>query len=306
VDRFDRHYSRNILLRMGVAGLLAAAAVAWQWSFLARLYLEQRLPLVGEVVNGGILLLFLAGTGHIVRRLSAYRREEAAVADFLAALRRGDEDPAEGLDPESLMALRYRTLAEAARRGRPVDHNALAATLVAHMSTEASFPRFVHNVLILTGVFGTLVSLSIALLGAADLLAATDGAGLGTVIQGMSTALSTTLTAIGCYFFFGYFHLKFTDAQTRLLAAIEDITATRLVPYLTPGGEQAVGRFVGLLQGAEKLLEALRASQEQFGGLAEGLDQRLEAFRADLDGLGRQVAAIRKLLHEGFRLPEEP
>lgn len=306
MNGFERNYSRNVLARMLVLGLLAVAAVTWQWPFLMRLYLEQRLPVVGEAINGAILLLFLAGSADIGRRLLRYRNEENAVAAFLAALRRNDPDPAEGLDPESLMATRYGTLAEAARQGRPVDHNALAAALVAHLSTEASFPRFVHNVLILTGVFGTLVSLSIALLGAADLLAATDSAGLGTVIRGMSTALSTTLTAIGCYFLFGYFYLKFTDAQTRLAAAIEDITATRLVPKLAPGPDQAVGRFVGLLQGAERLLEALRESHGQFADLASGLDRRLTAFREELQGLAGEVGEIRQILREGFRLPEEP
>ena len=44
--------------------------------------------------------------------------------------------------------------------------------------------------------------------------------------------MSTTLTAIIAYLFFGYFYIKLTDTQTFLISKIEEVTATTLMPHL--------------------------------------------------------------------------
>ena len=70
-----------------------------------------------------------------------------------------------GLPTRTLVAKRYRLLKQMTQRRAVINHSALAATLVAGEASRVSIAKFVHNVLILAGVLGTIVSLSIALLG---------------------------------------------------------------------------------------------------------------------------------------------
>ncbi|NOZ11913.1 MAG: hypothetical protein GXP09_12860 [Gammaproteobacteria bacterium] len=303
-EQMSRRYSRNILIRMVVLGTFAAGLIVWQLDFLRALYFHNQLATVGWLINGTILAMFATGLGRIVIILRRYMGEELALAEFLANLRRGVGDPGDSIDPESIIAQRFSDLKDARRHGGMVDHHALAATLVATLSTETSLPKFVNNMLILTGVFGTIVSLSIALIGASDILAATGTSnGIGTVIQGMSTALSTTMTAIACYFFYGYFYMKLTDSQTRLLSAIEHVTATRLVPQLQPSPDTLVSQFAGLMRSTEALVNRMQSNSEQFDGVAKEMHGSLQQFRQELGGLSSGMAAIIKLLQEGFRLP---
>ena len=77
---------------------------------------------------------------------------------------------------------------------------ALSATLLNQEMGRLGLLRLILSVLILVGVFGTVASLSMALVGASDLLSfPQNGGGITVVVHGMSTALSTTMTAIGAY-----------------------------------------------------------------------------------------------------------
>ncbi len=305
-ETLDRNYSQNILLRMLVLGLVAGGLVWWQLDFLRELYFHYQLPTVGWLVNGAILVLFVIGLARVVQVLLRTAREEAALARFVNNLRRSDSEPDMGLDPKSLIARRYTELERARQKGYTVDHHALAATLVAELSTQTSLPRFVHNVLILTGVFGTIVSLSIALVGASDIMdSAGATGGIGTVIQGMSTALSTTMTAIASYFFFGYFYLKVMDAQTRLAGRIEHITATRLMPRLTPSADSIAGRFANMMHNTEKLVRQLRDSGERLAAGNQDMGTSLAAYRQEFAQLNTGLTDIQELLKRGFRLPSD-
>lgn len=303
-EQMSRRYSRNILIRMMVLGAIAIGLIVWQLDFLRALYFHNQLATVGWLINGTILAMFATGLGRIVIILRRYMGEELALAEFLANLRRGTGDPDDTIDPESIIAQRFSDLKAARRHGGVVDHHALAATLVATLSTEVSLPKFVNNMLILTGVFGTIVSLSIALIGASDVLSASGASsGIGTVIQGMSTALSTTMTAIACYFFYGYFYMKLTDAQTRLLAAIEHVTASRLMPQLQPSSDTLISQFAGLMRSTEGLVNRMQSNSDQFDGVTKEMHGSLQQFRQELGGLSAGMASIIKLLQEGFRLP---
>ncbi len=301
-----RRRARKILVRMLLLGAVAVGVIVWQADFLLDVYFRNQLTSVGWIANSAIVALFLAGLVRIIQILWKYMREEAALAALVGNLCQDAEDPTEGLSVDSIIVARYRTLRELNAQGASINHSALAATLAGTTSMDASFPKFVNNVLILTGVLGTIIALSIALLGASDMLGGgVEVTGMGTVIYGMSTALSTTMTAIFCYLFFGYFYLKLTDAQTNLLSNVEHVTATTLIPRFQPPAETTANQFTNMLRAARDLLERLQQAHANFAAAGERLQDTLELYRLEQQTVGRSLTSIKHLLREGFRLPEQ-
>ena len=237
-----------------------------------------------------------------------------------------------------MVAQRFLVLKSLNRRRANINQNALAATLLASESSRNSFLKFVHNVLILTGVFGTIISLSMSLLGASDILQSggqssleTDQAsGLGVMIFGMSTALSTTLTAIIAYLFFGYFYIKLTDTQTFLISKIEEVTATTLMPHLEINQDAIAKDYSDSIRSANELVKRLDESQRAYADSAKGLQdavgslekqfqsaassqpdyqelvrlvaQSVAAQQQANDNHARDMKQVLSLLERGFRL----
>ena len=149
---------------------------------------------LGLVLNGLILLLFLLGLVRIVLLLLAYAREQIALSQFVQRMRDKVANPTYKMAPESLIVDRFMAVKQITEQHMTVDQGALASTLAAAESTRFTLIRFVHNTLILAGVFGTIVSLSVALVGAAGLLDSPDSLEkMSSIIGGMSLALSCLL-----------------------------------------------------------------------------------------------------------------
>lgn len=264
----QHHYTRSVLFQMLVVFILLAGVIVWQWEVLLQIYLKNQLNAVGWAINGGISLLFFCGLGVLIGRFFEYRGQEASIIRFLSNIRNND-DPMLGVGRHCMVAERYQTLRDLNRRRANINQSALAATLLAAESSRNSFLKFVHNVLILTGVFGTIVSLSIALLGASDMIqgsgqASEQTSGLGTMIFGMSTALSTTMTAIIAYIIFGYFYIKLTDTQTYLISRIEEVTATTLLPHLQLNQDAVVKDYSDSIRSAGELIKRFDQSQQHY------------------------------------------
>lgn len=302
-----RHYSRNTLLRMIVLAVIGVGIAVWKYDFINTVYFKDQLTPLGLAINGAILALFLVGLLRTVGILLSYMREESALARFVRNLeKRADLDPLKGISAGSMIARRYATLRRLHESRTPINHNALAATLVASESTRNGTPRFINNILILTGVFGTIVSLSIALIGASDVLEnAISATGMGMVIHGMSTALSTTITAIVCYVFFGYVYQRLTDAQTNLISGIEQVTTTYLMPMFQIQTDSVLYEFTGLIRALQGLVDQLHQSQLSFESTQDQLIETMDTYRGKVDGLDERLDTIVHHLRIGFRLRDD-
>ncbi len=303
---FRSHFSRNTLLLMLILTAAAASISIWKFDLIQTVYFKDQLTATGWIINGSIVVLFLAGITRIIAIFLSYSREEAATARFIRNQEEDIENPLHQVPQNSIIARRYLVMERLFNSSSPINQGALAATLLANESTRASLPKYISNILILTGVFGTIVSLSLALLGASDLLEnAVDVGGMGLVIHGMSTALSTTITAIVCYLFFGYFYLKLTDAQTNLLSAIEQVTTTYLAPMFVVEQETTLYEFTGLVRSLQSLVKQMQVSQKTVTKAEIRLLATVDEYQKQLAASNKDMATIISLLKRGFRLRDD-
>lgn len=299
---FRRNCSRNVIIRLFFISLAAAALIYLGLESINDVYFHNQLTHTGLIINGIIVTMFLLGMSKIVSSLFHYSKEEKHLARFIKNIDQ-HEDPLKSVSDTSLIGSRYQMMDQIHRSNTPINHSALASTLVAAESSKTSFPKFINNILILSGVFGTIVSLSVALVGASDLLEnAVNVSGMGMIVHGMSTALSTTITAIVAYVFFGYFYLKLTDVQTNLLTGIEQITTTRLLPLFQIETDNVLYEFSGLIRSLQSLTQHMEVSQKNFLTVEKRMLSTLDIHRDSVQGMAEEIAKIEGLLKKGFRL----
>lgn len=307
VIRFRPHFSRNTLLLMLLLATIVGSFIFWQRDLVATIYFKAQLTSLGLIINGAILALFTVGILRMTMIFLSYTGEESAVGRFIRNQElEGIEEPLQKIPDDSIIARRYHTMEHLHEANTPVVQGALAASLLAAESTRTSLPKFISNILILTGVFGTIISLSIALLGASDLLeSAVNVSGMGLVIHGMSTALSTTITAIICYLFFGYFYLKLTDAQTNLVSAIEQVTTTYLMPRFQVQTDTTLYEFTGLVRSLQTLVKQMHASQKVITRAEMSLLEKIDQYQDRLEEQSEGMETMNQLLRRGFRLRDD-
>ncbi len=307
MQRLLTSLSSRIIIQFGVVVAAAVVLIGWNHDLIYPFYFENQLTDTGIIINGAILALLAIGLGNILYHLFRYRREEAAIALFVSNVEALKTDLLEGLPADSVIAKRHTTMRSIEAARGEINHGALAAMLNADEATRFGLIRFINNILILTGVFGTIVALSISLLGASDLLDSADASlgGMGLVIHGMSTALSTTITAIVAYLVFGYFYTRLNDVQTHLLGGIEHLTSVYLLPQHVKTESDIVHQINDLLESVVQAADNLRLTQEVYHDSALALQQNITANRDRLDELGAEIDGIKRILREGFRLPPE-
>ena len=297
--------SLRILVQFVAALILAGVAIGMNIDFLRHFYLENQQTNTGIILNSIIVCILVFGLLNLLWLLIRYRREESALASFVENVEAIRKDPTEGLDVQSLIVKRYATMQSIHNVHGEINHNALSAMLTADEGTRLGVVRYINNILILTGVFGTIVSLSIALIGASDLIesAATGLNGMGLVIHGMSTALSTTITAIVSYVLFGYFYLRVRDVQTHLISGIEHLTSVYLIPKFVKRSEDIINQMSGLIKGIIRATEKMTETQNIYMSSAVELRESISSNKQQMDKLTDDICIIKALLREGFRLP---
>ncbi len=302
--QFRRSYSRNILFRMVILASAAAGIFVWKLDFISDVYFRNQLTATGLIINGGIVALFLLGIVRMIHSFIMYGHEEKALMRLIENLKLNLENPLNSVPLDSIVARRFQLMQQLYEQRAPINHSALASTLIAAESTRTSLPKFINNVLILTGVFGTIVSLSIALIGASNLIESVDAGGMGLVIHGMSTALSTTITAILCYLYFGYFYIKLADTQTNLISAVEQVTAGFLIPRFHVDTDSVLYEFSGLIRSLQSLVNQMAQTQSSFENVENRLEHLIDQYRGKVSTVSEGITNIQGLLRDGFRLPE--
>jgi hypothetical protein len=303
--QFRASYSRSILLQLILLSIVLLLIIVINLDFVNDIYFKNQATRVGYIVNGSILVLFAFGLFRVISLLMRYSLEESALARFLRNVEDEEARPTDKISKNSLIARRYKSVVEISKHNVAVNHSALASTLVASESTRLSLPKFISNILILTGVFGTIVSLSVALLGASNIIDSANGLGnMGLVIHGMSTALSTTTTAIVCYLFFGYFYLKVTDVQTQLLSGIEQATTLYIMPRFTYQTDSMLHEVGNLVRALREAAERMGQVEADFAEAGSQMNNMMGSYADSVGNLDDNISEIKQLLRSGFRLPE--
>ncbi len=293
------------LLQLLTGIAIVLILVFFNYNFLHEFYIENQETLAGPIINGFILLLFFTGLIRIIQGYGFYSREEAALKKFRKNLTRDIDEPDEGIPGNSLIVGRYQRINELQKARTHVDQNALAATLVAQQSLKSSYPHFINNILILAGVFGTIISLSISLVGANEMISNGGSiTGMTTVIHGMSTALSTTMTAIFCYVFFHFFYSKLTDIQTNILSQIEEISQSLIDTQSSTTESDVLRNTDNILQQLQSLIAEMKSTQEENTLSARQLANIIKISQQSNGSINHHMDRLETLLRDGFRLPK--
>ncbi len=139
---------------------------------------------------------------------------------------------------------------------------------------------------------------------------------MGLLLLGMNTALTTTATAIVCYFFFTFFFHRLTDLQTWVSSQVERGVLIHMVPEFTFEPD-AINHQTKLL--VEDIRGLVGEMRQGLGGIDGASGRRPDRRRAAESGRRRASAVwtsrtaaleaslvrldeLRQILVEGFRL----
>jgi hypothetical protein len=305
MNQFKPGYSFNTLIQLIVFTAIIIGIIIFSLPFLKNFYFANQLTYTGLIINGLIIALFFTGLIKIIYLLLHYWHEEKSLSKFLQNLHQVQPNLSTAVNPKSLIATRYKSMLDIHKQKASINQSALASVMIAYESTRLSLPRFISNILILCGVFGTIISLSIALLGASSLLDTNgDISGMGTVIHGMSTALSTTTTAIVCYLFFGYFFQRLSDIQTYLFSSIEMVTTQHLMPKLSHDDDKIKSQLSELVNNLNQTAISMQTFQQQLLSTSQKADAMISKYDLRINNMAEDISLISEQLQQGFRLPD--
>jgi len=312
---FSPTVSRNLLLGMITGVIFVIALLFWFRETLQQIYFHNQVTSIGLILNGIIVSLFVAGMVRLATLLRRYWLEEIAIADFLEYVHHEEQNSdteRPDIDAGSIIARRYVSMAISQKQGVTANHAALSQVLLANESIRGSLTKYVNNILILIGVFGTVVSLSIALYGTSDLIDASanlstsdSSEGINLVIHGMSTALSTTITAIVCYLIFGYYYLRLNGVKIRVISSVEQITADYLIPKFKVKSEDITQELAILIEALGEVTQGMLEAQNKLKDDHQIIRQGMQDHDNRMGEMALRLLELRQILARGFRLEEK-
>lgn len=298
----NKNTARATLFQIVILLILIAVLLFAFKNKIASLYSTGDIMLISLVLNGLILALFLLGMFRMVIMLLRYVNEHQTLLKLVKYLQEDAADPVARLSSDAISVQRFKYVHWINQQGSNINQAALAATLNASENSRLTLIRFVHSVLILAGVFGTVVSLSLALVGASTLLGSPDDTReMGAIIGGMSSALSTTMTAIVCFIIYAYFYMRMNDARVQLLSGVEDATSLYILPKISHSEESLIRHVANLTLALSKSADRISQVEEQFIKAGSNLEHAVEELRSGIRDAS--MDEMMNLIREGFRLP---
>ncbi len=292
-----------MIVQAGVILLLFGALLYWQRATLEEIYLGPLATQLGLVVNGIIGALFLVALARIFYLLFAYARESRAIDLFEEQVDFGLTDAGIETLSESLVVQRYRVLQQGRSELDRPQQAALSAILLNQEMTRLGLIRLIQGLLILLGVFGTVASLSLALVGASDLLSfPQDGGGITQVVHGMATALSTTMTAIAAYLVLTLIFSRLVASQSSVCQRIEWLTLRRLLPLVSREGANLGHTLALRLKDLNEVALALAEVQDRLTPNLEALRREQHMQDEHNKNVMDALHGIDQTLKKGFRL----
>ncbi len=295
--------AKSTLIQVVVFLIAFALLILYKKDAIVGLYASGQISQIGMIINGIIFTLFFIGMLRIVLVLFRYINEHRVLLQLTEYLKENAQDPTARLQQNSLAVSRYKAIHWLSKQGSPINQEAMASSSNANENSRLTVIRFVHSTLILAGVFGTVVSLSMALIGAAGLLNSPQGVKeMGTIISGMSSALSSTITAIVCFFIFAYFYLRLNDARIQLLTHIEDMTSMYLIPMVSHTEEGMIHKVAELTNALNLAAEKLLMVEDRFIHAGDRLQQAVNDLHGQVNSAS--IDDIKDLIRKGFHLSE--
>ena len=303
IQKIFKSRPQFMVLQAGVALLLFVALLYWQRSVLTEVYWGPLATELGMVVNGIIAVLFLVALGRIFYLLFAYIYENQSIDQFEEQMDFGlTEAGIEDLS-NSLIVQRYRVLQQSRTELDRPQQAALSAILLNQEMTRLGLIRLIQSLLILLGVFGTVASLSLALVGASDLLSfPQNGGGITLVVHGMATALSTTMTAIGTYLVLTLIFSRLVASQSSVCQRIEMLTLRRVLPLVTRGGGNLAHTLALRLEDLNQVAIALAEVHDRLTPHLEAMRHERHVQNEHSKRLEETLQGINQTLKKGFRL----
>ena len=295
-----------MVLQAALVLLLFGALLYWQKEVLADVYWGPLATKLGMVVNGVIVALFLVAVARILFLLYAYIREDRSTDRFEEQLDFGlTEAGIEDLSG-SLVVQRYRVLQQSRSELDRPQQAALSAILLNQEMMRLGLIRLIQSLLILLGVFGTVASLSLALVGASDLLAfPQNGGGITLVVHGMATALSTTMTAIAAYLVLTLTFSRLVASQSGVCQRIELLTLRRIVPLVAREGGNLAHTLALRLKDLNQVAVALAEVQDRLVPHLDAMRHERHAQNEYSKGVLEVLQRVDQTLKKGFRLDQK-